>query len=114
MSEHNHVVNKEGEIALNKVDDALKRMDGERKEEILENFEAFKRYLGERIELAQGIGLSEEMMARAAEKIGDYLAANEEPRNREEKLLQELWKAGEQEHRHALAHILVRLAKSTQ
>lgn len=114
MSEHNHVVNKEGEMALNKVDDALKRMDGERKEEILKSFDAFKRYLGERIELAQGIGLSEEAIAKAAEKIGDYLAANEEPRNREEKLLQELWKAGEQEHRHALAHILVRFAKSEQ
>ncbi|GAA0136470.1 DUF3243 domain-containing protein [Paenibacillus sp. YSY-4.3] len=114
MSEHNHVVNKEGEMALNKVDDAIKRMDGERKEDILENFDAFKRYLGGRIEVAQGIGLSEETMAKAAEKIGDYLAANEEPRNREEKLLQELWKAGEQEHRHALAHILVRLAKTTQ
>ncbi|WP_019635518.1 DUF3243 domain-containing protein [Paenibacillus fonticola] len=114
MSEHNHVVNKEGELALNKVDDVLKRMDGERKEDILENFNAFKRYLGERIELAQGIGLSEETLAKTAEKIGDYLAANEEPRNREEKLLKELWNAGEQEHRHALAHILVRLAKTTQ
>lgn len=111
MSEHNHVVNKEGELALGKVDEALNRMGDERKDEILDSFEKFKQYLGERIELARNMGLSEEMMARAAEKIGDYLAASEEPRNREEKLLQELWKAGDQKHRHALAHMLVRLVE---
>lgn len=27
MAEHNHVVNKEGEVALNKVDDVLNRID---------------------------------------------------------------------------------------
>ncbi|WP_410770569.1 DUF3243 domain-containing protein [Fontibacillus sp. BL9] len=112
MSEHNHVVNKEGETALGRVDDALNRMGDERKDEILESFDTFIKYLSERIELAQNIGLSEETMAQAAEKIGDYLAVKEEPRNREEKLLQELWKAGDQGHRHALAHMLVRLAQS--
>ncbi|RCX19180.1 uncharacterized protein DUF3243 [Fontibacillus phaseoli] len=111
MSEHNHVVNKEGETALGRVDDALNRMGDERKDEILGSFDTFKKYLSERIELAQKIGLSEETMAQAAEKIGDYLTAKEEPRNREEKLLQELWRAGDQKHRHALAHMLVRLAQ---
>ncbi|MCA1294087.1 DUF3243 domain-containing protein [Paenibacillus sp. alder61] len=111
MSEHNHVVNKDGEVALGKVDDALNRIDDERQEEILQSFESFKKYLGERVKLAQSMGMSEETMAQAAEKVGNYLAAKEDPRNREEKLLQELWNAGDQEHRHALAHMLVRLAQ---
>ncbi len=114
MSEHNHVVNKEGETELGKVDDALNRMDDERKDEILNSFDTFKKYLSKRVELAENIGLSEETMAQAAERIGNYLAAKEQPRNREEKLLQELWKAGEPEHQHALAHMLVRLAQSVQ
>lgn len=112
MSEQEHVVNKEGELALNKVDDALKRIDGEQKDEILGNFQSFKKYLSERIELAQNIGLNEEALAKTAEKIADYLAEHEEPRNREEKLLQELWKVGDQDQRHKLAHMLVRLAQS--
>ncbi|PWW40008.1 uncharacterized protein DUF3243 [Paenibacillus pabuli] len=50
-------------------------------------------------------------MAKIAEKVADYLAAREEPRNREEKLLQELWNVGKEEERHMLAHMLVRLAQ---
>jgi len=112
MSEHNHVVNKEGQTALGRVDAALDRMDDKAKDEILDSFDTFKKYLGLRVELAENIGLSEETMAKAAERIGNYLAAKEEPRNREEKLLQELWKSGNSEQQHALAHMLVRLAQS--
>lgn len=111
MSEHNHVVNKDGEMSLGKVEDALNRIDDERKAEILSSFDHFKKYLAERIELAESIGMSEELMAKAAEKIAGYLAAKEEPRGPEEKLLQELWLAGNQEQRHALAHMLVRVVK---
>lgn len=112
MSEQEHAVNKEGEVALNKVDNALDRMDDSQKDKILSDFQSFKKYLSERIELAQNIGLSEEMMAKAAEKIAGYLAEKEEPRNSEEKLLQELWKVGDQDQRHKLAHLLVRLAQA--
>lgn len=94
MAEHNHVVNKEGEVALNKVDDVLNRIDDSKKDDILGSFDSFKSYLSDKIEMAQKIGLNEELIAKAAEKIAGYLAAKEEPRNREEKLLQELWKAG--------------------
>ncbi|MDP1510618.1 DUF3243 domain-containing protein [Paenibacillus ottowii] len=113
MAEHNHVVNKEGEVALNKVDDALNRIDDSKKDDILGSFDSFKNYLSDKIEMAQKIGLNEEVMAKAAEKIAGYLAAKEEPRNSEEKLLQELWKVGDKEQQHALAHMLVRVARSS-
>ncbi|KWX76245.1 DUF3243 domain-containing protein [Paenibacillus jilunlii] len=112
MSEHNHVVNKDGNVTMAKVSDALDRIDPEQKELILKNFEDFRAYLGKRIQLAQKIGLGEEQLAAAAEKIADYLAAHEEPRNSEEKLLLELWKAGSKEERHQLAHMLVKLARN--
>ncbi|WP_054958068.1 DUF3243 domain-containing protein [Paenibacillus dakarensis] len=111
MSEHNHVVNKNGELDMNKMDDAINRMDDGEKDRILANFDSFKSYLHKRIQLAQSIGLSEEQVARAAEKVAGYLAANEEPRNSEEKLLQELWKVGTKEEQHQLAHLLVKLAQ---
>ncbi|MGW8444115.1 DUF3243 domain-containing protein [Paenibacillus sp. S33] len=113
MAEHNHVVNKEGELALNKVDNALNRIDDSKKDDILNNFDSFKSYLSDKIKMAQNIGLNEELIAKAAEKIAGYLAAKEEPRNSEEKLLQELWKAGDKEQQHALAHMLVRMAQSS-
>ncbi|MEK4003952.1 DUF3243 domain-containing protein [Paenibacillus sp. FSL H3-0333] len=111
MSEHNHVVSKDGSVTMNRVTDALDRIDPGQKEMILDNFGQFKAYLGKRIQLAQKIGLSDEQLALAAEKIADYLAAYEEPRNSEEKLLLELWKAGNKEERHRLAHMLVKMVQ---
>lgn len=114
MSEDNHVVNKDGELDMNKVDATLDRISDSRKDGILSDFEVFQSYLSKRVRLAESIGLNEEQMARTAEKIAGYLSENEEPRNREEKLLQELWKVGTQEERHKLSHMLVKLAQASR
>lgn len=111
MSEHNHVVKKNGDLDMSKMDDAISRIDDGEKDRILSNFDSFKSYLHKRIQLAQSIGLNDEQLAQAAEKVAGYLAANEDPRNSEEKLLQELWKVGTQEEQHKLAHLLVKLAQ---
>ncbi|EXX91682.1 hypothetical protein BG53_12770 [Paenibacillus darwinianus] len=111
MTEQQHVVEKDGAVNMGKVEQAIDKIGEDRKVEILSSFEGFKQYLGKRIEMAEKLGMSEEQMAKTAEKVADYLSSHEEPRNREEKLLQELWKAGQQEERHMLAHILVRMAQ---
>jgi len=102
LSEHNHVVDKSGDIDPGKVADAISRIEPDERERILQDFGEFKGYLSARIRMAENFGMSEERMA---------LSGHEEPRNREEQLLQELWKAGTEEERHSLAHMLVRLAK---
>lgn len=112
MAEHNHVVNKDGEIDPSKVDDAISKIDTDERERILGNFEQFKVYLNKRVKMAESIGMGEEQMAIIAQKVADYLASHEEPRNNEELLLQELWKVGTEEERHMLAHMLVRLAQT--
>jgi len=58
------------------------------------------------------MGLSEEALAKATEKVAGYLAKHEEPRNREQYLLQELWKSGDKEQQHALSHMLLNLVKN--
>ncbi|KMY54179.1 hypothetical protein AC623_09735 [Bacillus sp. FJAT-27231] len=108
MTEENHAIHKDGELQPHKVDDTLERISPERMDSILENFNSFKSYLKKRIELAEKIGLNEEQLAVATEKIADYLAEHAEPKNREEKLLQELWNVGTQDERHHLAHMLVK------
>lgn len=97
-----------------KVDNTLSRLDSGQKDEILQNFDSFKSYLGKRIEMAERFGMTEEQIANTAEKVANYLADHEEPRNREEKLLQELWKVGSQEEQHKLSHMLVKLAQSSR
>jgi hypothetical protein len=97
----------------NKIESEVQQAIPEQKEEILENFDRFKDYLGDKVAKGEKLGLGEETLAKYAEKVGDYLSAKEEPRNREEKLLQELWLLGDQDQRHHLAHMLVRLAQTT-
>lgn len=112
MAEHNHVVDKSGDINPSKVESAISRIDPSERDRILRNFDDFKGYLNKRIRMAESIGLGEEQMAIIAQKVADYLASHEEPRNSEEMLLQELWKVGTKEEQHMLAHMLVRLAES--
>ncbi|AOZ93151.1 DUF3243 family protein [Paenibacillus crassostreae] len=113
MSEHNHAVNKEGVLDVDKVDDVIDRISDSRKDNILSDFEFFRNYLNTRINLGKSIGLNDEQLALTAEKVAGYLSENEEPRNREEKLLQELWKVGTKAEQHSLSHLLVKLAQST-
>jgi hypothetical protein len=114
MTEIDHVMEKDGDLKLDRVSDAIKKINPDQKAQILQNFEHFKNYLGKRIELADNLGLNEEQMAIIAEKVASYLSNHEEPRNSEEKLLQELWRVGTKEEQHQLAHMLLRLAQSEE
>ena len=93
----------------NNINSKVANMDSEKKDDILQNFDNFTEYLEGKVELGKKLGMDEEKLAQSAEKVGDYLSRREEPRNREEKLLQELWKVGNEEQRHQLAHMLVKL-----
>ena len=57
------------------------------------------------------MGLGEEQLAKTTEMVANYLADHEEPKNREEHLLQELWKSGDKEQQHALAHMLLNMVR---
>jgi predicted deacylase len=108
----NHQV-KDESIQTEKIEKKLDSMNNEKMEAILRDFEEFKSYLGEKVEAGKRLGLSEEMLAKGAEKVAAYLANNVEPRNSEENLLNELWKVGNDEERHFLAHMLVKLANGS-
>lgn len=97
--------------AQNQVEQRINQMDNEEKEDILANFEQFKAYLSQQFTKGERIGLSEEMLAKATEKVANYLAEHEEPKNREEYLLKELWQAGNKEQQHQLAHMLLNMVK---
>ncbi|MGD7006742.1 DUF3243 family protein [Metabacillus sp. 84] len=103
---------KDTAIREEKVEGKMDQMSKQEMDQILENFEHFKSYLNDKVSMGEKMGLSEETMAKAAKTAAEYLANNVEPKNREEYLLKELWKAGNEEHRGHLSHILVRMAKS--
>ncbi|MBO1512591.1 DUF3243 domain-containing protein [Metabacillus bambusae] len=96
---------------INKVERAVNGIGQEKKQEILANFESFKEFLGKKVAMGKKMGLTEEQLALATQKVADFLAEHEYPRNREEKLLQELWRAGSDDERHMLSHMLIKLVR---
>lgn len=79
--------------------------------DVLSDFDAFKSYLGKKVSLGEKLGMDEEQLVLAAQKIGDYLAKKESPQNNEEQLLHELWKVGTDQEKHLLSHMLVKLVQ---
>jgi hypothetical protein len=57
---------------------------------------------------AEFAGLSEDRIKDAAYRLGGFLAGHTDPGNREQALLQELWREGTEEERRALASMLVK------
>lgn len=97
---------------LNQVDQKLKDLSPEEKDAILNEFNEFKSYLNNQLSKGKKLGLSDEVLAKGAKFVADHLAKNEEPRNSEQKLLQEMWKvAGEEEKKH-IALVLVKMIQS--
>jgi len=94
-----------------KVQSELGEINNETKDEILENFNQFKQYLSGKVELGENMGLSEEKLTKTTELVANYLAKHEDPRNREEKVLMELWKSGSKEEQGMLAHMLLEMVR---
>ncbi|MBH0229197.1 DUF3243 domain-containing protein [Halobacillus yeomjeoni] len=92
---------------------AAANMQEDKKEEIMQSFQTFKDYLGDQVHKGEKLGLGEEGLTKGAKRVADYLAKHEEPRNREEKVLNEIWNVSNKEEREHIAHALVKLADQT-
>ncbi|WP_261134319.1 DUF3243 domain-containing protein [Bacillus sp. Marseille-Q3570] len=92
---------------------AAAQMSEDKKDDIMQNFETFKNYLGDQVHRGEKLGLGEEGLTKGAKRVADYLAKHEDPRNREEKVLNELWNVANEEERQHMAHVLVKLADQT-
>jgi hypothetical protein len=76
---------------------------------VLETFDKWKHFLAERVDQAQRAGMSDEMISKLAFQLGEFLDNNVDPENREERLLKELWDAGNEEERKTIARLMVKL-----
>ncbi len=76
---------------------------------ILDNFSQWKEFLNQRVDKAQAAGVDDQTIQSIAYQIGDYLANNVDPQNNEERLLKELWEAGNEHEQKMLAGLMVKL-----
>lgn len=76
---------------------------------ILESFDQWKDFLSKHVNQAQEAGASQGAITNAATRIGTFLADKVDPKNREQRLLKELWEKGSQEERHSLASMITKM-----
>ncbi|MBO8162534.1 MAG: DUF3243 domain-containing protein [Brevibacillus sp.] len=79
---------------------------------VLDNFRDWKHFLGDRVQAAQQAGMESDMIENVAYQIGGYLANQVDPKNEQERLLKELWDAGDEEQQRALASMMVKMVQS--
>jgi len=79
---------------------------------VLDNFEQWKDFLADRLHQGQESGMDQRTINEIAYQIGDYLSAQVEPQNNEERLLKELWNRADEQEQHVLASLMVKLVQN--
>ena len=79
--------------------------------DIINNWDKWKATLGTAVNIGQKVGMSENTIDIIGAKIGDLLNANVDPENREQRLLQQLWRSGDDSDRKILAKMLVNMVQ---
>jgi hypothetical protein len=79
---------------------------------VLDNFEQWKDFLGDRLHQATSQGMNQQVVSDIAYQVGDYLAKQVEPKNAQEKVLADLWSVATPEEQHAIANMMVKLVQN--
>jgi hypothetical protein len=78
---------------------------------VLDNWQQWKDFLGERLNQAESEGMNKGVINDLAYQIGDYLAAQVDPKNEQERILSDLWSVASEDEQHAIANMMVKLVQ---
>jgi hypothetical protein len=79
--------------------------------ETLGEWKKWKATLSKAVNLGEAVGLSDNTIGNVAYRVGSVLTSSVDPENREQRLLQELWKAGDDSDRKALSKMIVKMVQ---
>lgn len=79
---------------------------------ILENWQQWKDFLGDRLNQAETQGVEKNSINELAYQVGDYLAKQVDPKNEQERVLADLWSVASEEEQHAIASMMVKLVQN--
>lgn len=74
-------------------------------------WDRWKDNLNSLVQTGEKIGLSQNTVSDIGYHVGNLLSANKEPENREEKVLKDLWDAGDDDDRQALSKMIVKMVE---
>lgn len=75
----------------------------------IDNWDTWKETLGKAVDLGEAVGMSDDSINKVAERFGTFLANNVDPRNKEERLLKELWDVGDDGDRKVIAKLVTKM-----
>lgn len=78
---------------------------------VLSNFDSWKQFLADRLEQGKKLGLTEDTIANLAYEIGSFLDERVDPKNEEQRVLKEIWDAGDEDERKTLARLMCKLVQ---
>jgi hypothetical protein len=78
---------------------------------VLDNWQQWQEFLGDRLQHAQNQGMSEGAINNLAVQIGEYLANNVDPKNEQERVLSDMWSVASPQEQQAIANVMVKLVK---
>jgi hypothetical protein len=81
---------------------------------VLNNFDTWKQFLGDRVSAAKNMGMDEETIAKLAFEIGEFLGDRVDPKNEQQRVLKELWDVGDESERKTMAKLMVKLADHSE
>ena len=76
----------------------------------IDDWDQWKKTLGKAINLGETVGMSDKTIVNIAERVGTFLSNNVDPRNKEERVLKELWDVAEENDREVLAKLVTKIA----
>ncbi|KKB38912.1 DUF3243 domain-containing protein [Bacillus thermotolerans] len=78
---------------------------------VLDNWQEWKSFLGDKLNQATTAGMNNDTINNIAYQVGDYLAAQVDPKNEQERVLADLWSVASEEEQKAIASIMVKLVQ---
>lgn len=79
---------------------------------VLDNWQQWKEFLGDRLDHGQDQGMNKDTINNLAYQIGDYLANQVDPKNEQQRVLSDLWSVASKEEQQAIANIMVKLVEN--
>jgi hypothetical protein len=79
---------------------------------VLDNWDQWKDFLGDRLHQAQNEGMNEKVINEVAYEVGEYLAQQVEAKNPQEQVLADLWKVASEQEQHSIANMMVKLVQN--
>lgn len=80
--------------------------------EMLSDWDKWKKSLARAVNVGHSMGMSDETIDKIGVKVGNFLSAAIDPENREQRVLQELWKSGDDGDRKTLSKMIVKMVET--